>query len=188
MYFDLAKKLQFKKEVERVLHVKGNYQGGILEMAIVFDAALPVEVQKEIAQEIAGTLKTTDEVFKNVRLNVVYCVNNRKLENTVTSLSLLQIGSYFDDKVVAEEEKTLDGVLRYLKKFQARSKLILVISKGDLPITNAKKTKDSLNPFLKSKLLLLSLGEQNKLRMLSGVELNMELISQSTQQSLGIMG
>lgn len=181
MYLDLAKKLQFKREVERILHVKGNYKGGILEMAIVFDAALPVDIQKEIAQEIAGILKTTDEVFKNVRLNAVYAVNNRKFDNTVTSLSLLQLGSYFDDKVVADEEKTLDGVLRYLKKFQARSKLIIVISNGELPLVNAKKAQDSLNPFLKSKLLLINYVQPDKLRILSGVELNMELIQQGMQ-------
>ena len=48
MYFDVTKKMQLKREVERVLHVKGNFKGGILEMAIVFDAALPLEEAKEL--------------------------------------------------------------------------------------------------------------------------------------------
>lgn len=171
MYLDLAKKLQLKKEVERILHVKGNYKGGILEMAIVFDAALPVDVQKGIGQEIAGILKTTDEVFKNVRLNAVRFVSDSKIENTVTSLSLLMLGSYFDDKVVVAEQKTLDGVLEYLKRFQARSKLILIISNGELQPLECGKTQEFLNPFLKSKLLLISCMQQDKLKILNGKEL-----------------
>ena len=103
MYFDVTKKMQLKREVERVLHVKGNFKGGILEMAIVFDAALPLEEAKELAKEIAQILKTIDEIFKNVRLNVIYAKTNRDLETTVTSLSILQLGTYFSDKQVVED-------------------------------------------------------------------------------------
>lgn len=176
MYFDLIKKIQLKKEVERVLHVKGNFKGGILEMAVVLDASLDIEVQKELTKELAEILKTTDEVFKNVRLNVIYAVNNRQMENTVTSLSVLQLGKYFDDKQSVDEEKTMDAVLKHLKKFQARSKLVIVITKNDLPVRDPKRVKDALNPFLKSKAIFINAANQDKLRIYNGIELNMEII------------
>lgn len=176
MYFDLIKKIQLKKEVERVLHVKGNFRGGILEMAVVLDASLDLDVQKEITRELAEILKTTDEVFKNVRLNVIYAVNNRQMDNTVTSLSVLQLGKYFDDKQSVNEEKTMDAVLKHLKKFQARSKLVIVITQNDLPVRDPKRVKDALNPFLKSKIIFINAANQDKLRIYNGVELNMEMI------------
>lgn len=35
--------MQFKNSIERILHVKGNYSGGILEMAVVIDENLERE-------------------------------------------------------------------------------------------------------------------------------------------------
>ena len=178
MYFDVAKKMQLKREVERVLHVKGNFKGGILEMAIVLDAALPLEEARELTKEIAQILKTTDEVFKNVRLNVIYAKTNRELETTVTSLSILQLGTYFSDKEVVEEEKSFDAIVKHLKKFQARSKLILVLTNGELPIRDPKRVQDALNPFVKQKTIFLPVVdvEEKKLRIYNGMELYMEVI------------
>ena len=180
MYFDVIKKMQLKREVERVLHVKGNFKGGILEMAIVLDAALPLEEAKEITKEIAQILKTTDEVFKNVRLNVLYAKTNREIETTVTSLSMLQLGTYFSDKEVIEEEKSFDSIVKHLKKFQARSKLVLVLTKGELPIRDTKRVQDALNPFVKQKTIFMSVVDtkEQKLRIYNGLELYMELIRQ----------
>ena len=180
MYFDVIKKMQLKREVERVLHVKGNYKGGILEMAIVLDAALPLEEAKELTKEIAQILKTTDEVFKNVRLNVLYAKTNREIETTVTSLSILQLGTYFSDKEVIEEEKSFDAIVKHLKKFQARSKLVLVLTKGELPIRDTKRVQDALNPFVKQKTIFMSVVDtkEQKLRIYNGLELYMELIRQ----------
>ena len=178
MYFDVVKKMQLKREVERVLHVKGNFKGGILEMAIVLDAALPLEEAKELTKEIAQILKTTDEVFKNVRLNVLYAKTNQDIETTVTSLSILQLGTYFSDKSVIEEEKSLDEILKHLKKFQARSKLILVLTKGELPIHDKKGTQDALNPFVKQKTIFLSIvdTQEKKLTIYNGLEFYITLI------------
>lgn len=180
MYFDVIKKMQLKREVERVLHVKGNFKGGILEMAIVLDAALPLEEAKELTKEIAQILKTTDEVFKNVRLNVLYAKTNREIETTVTSLSMLQLGTYFSDKEVIEEEKSFDSIVKHLKKFQARSKLVLVLTKGELPIRDTKRVQDALNPFVKQKTIFMSVVDtkEQKLRIYNGLELYMELIRQ----------
>ena len=171
MYFDVAKKMQLKREVERVLHVKGNFKGGILEMAIVLDAALPLKEAKELTQEIAQILKTTDEVFKNVRLNVVYAKTNRDIETTVTSLSILQLGTYFSDKEVIEEEKSFDAIVKHLKKFQARSK-------GELSIRDKKRVQDALNPFVKQKTIFMPIvdTQEQKLRIYNGLELYMEMI------------
>ena len=180
MYFDVIKKMQLKREVERVLHVKGNFKGGILEMAIVLDAALPLEEAKELTKEIAQILKTTDEVFKNVRLNVLYAKTNREIETTVTSLSMLQLGTYLSDKEVIEEEKSFDAIVKHLKKFQARSKLILVLTKGELPIRDTKRVLDALNPFVKQKTIFMSIvdTQEQKLRIYNGLEFYMDLIRQ----------
>ena len=40
---ELLLKMNLKNAVERVLHVKGNYSGGILEMTLVVDCGLPQE-------------------------------------------------------------------------------------------------------------------------------------------------
>lgn len=178
MYFDVTKKMQLKREVERVLHVKGNFKGGILEMAIVLDAALPLEEAKEVTKELAQILKTTDEVFKNVRLNVIYARTNREMDTTVTSLSIFQLGTYFDDKQVVEEEKSFDAIAKHLKKFQARSKLIFVLTNGELPIRDKKRVQDALNPFVKQKTIFLPIVDtkEQKLRIYNGLELYMELI------------
>ena len=180
MYFDVIKKMQLKREVERVLHVKGNFKGGILEMAIVLDAALPLEEAKELTKEIAQILKTTDEVFKNVRLNALYAKTNREIETTVTSLSMLQLGTYFSDKEVIEEEKFFDAIVKHLKKFQARSKLVLVLTKGELPIRDTKRVQDALNPFVKQKTIFIPIVniQEQKLRIYNGLELYMDLIRQ----------
>ena len=44
--------MKFKNTIERILHVKGNYGGGILEMAIVLDHG----VKKEVVQEVFNYL------------------------------------------------------------------------------------------------------------------------------------
>ena len=40
---ELLFKMNLNNAVERVLHVPGNYSGGILEMTLVTDCALPLD-------------------------------------------------------------------------------------------------------------------------------------------------
>ncbi len=47
-------KLKLHQQVERILHVPGNYLGGILEMAFVLDYHISKEVLMENLKEIGG--------------------------------------------------------------------------------------------------------------------------------------
>ncbi len=62
--------LQIKNAVMRVLHVPGNYTGGILEMAVAADFHIAPETLRKECAQLAGALKRTDEVFRNVRLSI----------------------------------------------------------------------------------------------------------------------
>ena len=84
--FTQVQKLQLRNEVQRVLHVPGNYTGGILEMAIVIDHCLTKEQVKETVKEIVQTLKQTDQVFRNVRLNVIDWYSDDHFEKNVKGM------------------------------------------------------------------------------------------------------
>ena len=78
----LAKK-NLSDAVTRVLHVPGNYNGGQLEMTLVIDCSLPREYVKQTAFDIAAALRSHSEVFRNVRLNLLYWKSNEQMENQV---------------------------------------------------------------------------------------------------------
>ena len=87
--FTQVQKLQLRNEVQRVLHVPGNYTGGILEMAIIIDHCLTKEQVKETVKEIVQTLKQTDQVFRNVRLNVIDWYSDDHFEKNVKGMPML---------------------------------------------------------------------------------------------------
>ena len=68
MSITAAIRIQLKNAVEHVLHVQGNYTGGILEMAIVIDRNLPKEEAAQRAKDLVQILKSQNEIFRNVRL------------------------------------------------------------------------------------------------------------------------
>lgn len=156
MAMDLIMRKQFKNAVERVLHLQGNYTGGILEMAVVIDTNLPKETAIERAAELAELLKTQGEVFRNVRLNTILWQKEEEFTKQVTPLAMLRMGRFFEDYACMETPKSWDGLLALLKKFYARSKLILVLSDTDFQVKNKGTAKESLQPFLHRKLILMS--------------------------------
>ncbi len=147
---------QLKNAVERVLHVQGNYMGGILEIAVVIDMSLPQEIAAGRAADLAGVLKSQGEIFRNVRLNTILWQGDEVFTGQVTPLALLQMGRFFDDYERVCACKSWDGLLALLKKFYARSKLILVLSDADFAVKDKGTAKESLQPFLHKKLILLS--------------------------------
>lgn len=153
--------LQIKNEAMRILHVPGNYCGGNLEIAVVADYHMPYEELKERCAQIAGALKQTDEVFRNVRVNLIKWVSDECMIKEVSSLPMLQIGRAFDDyeeyQKDADKEKSLDELFRQLKLFYARSKIILIVTDGSFRETDEKKLQEYLNPFLKRKILTVKL-------------------------------
>lgn len=158
--------LQIKNAAMRVLHVPGNYSGGILEMAVVADYHLPVPELKESCREIAGALKRTDEVFRNVRLNLIKWVSDDIIIKEVSALPRLQMGSCFEDyedligktEESARSDKSLDELLRQMKLFYARSKMIIVITDGTYIKKDEKKIQEYLHPFLGRKMIILEDG------------------------------
>ena len=160
MRFSLTERQRFKQQAERVLHVPGNYTGGILEMALVLDMRIPEAELKETAAELSKTLKQHSEVFRNVRLNLAEWRPGEKLTSRVVPMPMLQMGSFLEDGSspargdVPEREALLADVLfGYLKLFQARSKLILIVTAGGVQIREEEACQKALKPFLGRKLI-----------------------------------
>lgn len=153
--FSIVLRKQLKNQIEFVLHTPGNYTGGILEMTIVVDHSMESEEMKRLCNQVVSLLKTTSEVFRNVRLNVVDWLSDDSIENTVMSLSMLQLGKIKEPWHMSEKEKTLEALSDRLKLFHARSKLILILTDGSYQIRDKNKLKEALQPFLCRKLVLL---------------------------------
>lgn len=163
-----VERMQLNKQVERVLHVPGNYTGGILEMALVLDYDMPLEVLQEKSAGILRTLKMHSEVFKNVRLNVIKWVSDECLVKEVSAISMVQMGRIFEDYSILKDKntaanpetevsslKTLDELTRQLKLFYARSKLILVLTEGNYRTADEAAVRQFMQPFLHRKILFL---------------------------------
>lgn len=152
--------LQIKNAVMRVLHVPGNYRGGILEMAIVADYHISHEELSRECAQLADTLKRTDAIFKNVRLNLLKWISDDRIIKEISMLPAMQLGRGFEDYEEQESkaEKSLDELLRQLKLFYARSKIIIVITDGSYMIHDESKVREYLKPFLYRKLILLNMG------------------------------
>ena len=56
MSFNIIMKQKVRQEVERVLHVPGNFTKDILEMALVIDCSLSTEEAGESIRELLGTV------------------------------------------------------------------------------------------------------------------------------------
>lgn len=149
--------LQLHNQIDKVLHVPGNYRGGILEMAIVIDCAFSSDAICSLAKDVVASCKKQSEVFRNVRLNVIKWGKDT-ISADVTAMAYLQTGTFFDDYEMQEEQKSLDELMDYLKRFQARSKLIIFLTPKE-SILGYIKDKDilikAMNPFLKQKIIFL---------------------------------
>ncbi|MDO4303203.1 MAG: hypothetical protein Q4D94_04755 [Bacillota bacterium] len=156
---NVIEKKDLNNAVERVLHVKGNYTGGILEMTLVIDAGLPREYVASMAADIASTLRAHSEVFRNVRLNLLLFKSDWELENKVIPFSFLQMGSCFEDYRQVLGERSLDALTAALKLFHARSKLILVLSRERFSIRDEEAVAQNMKPFLGKKSLFLFMDD-----------------------------
>ena len=158
---ELLLKMNLKNAVERVLPVKGNYSGGILEMTLVVDCGLPHEYVCRMAADIAATLRSHSEVFRNVRLNLLFWWSDEKLENQVIPISFLQLGKCFENYISKRQEKTLDVLSDRLKLLHARSKLILVLADEKMKILDREVVKKNMHPFLGKKSIFLYRNDPN---------------------------
>lgn len=168
-------KLQLNKHVDRILHAPGNQPAGKqqLEMAFVLDCSGSMEYVRSTAQAAVAALKAHDKIFQNVRSNVVvWSAGNMKTETM--PMSFIQMGKPFVELENAKVDKSgkLDELCAYLKLYHARSKCIILITEGDYEYGDRELLKQSLNPFLKQKLLLITPE-----RMITGMSVYMEMLS-----------
>lgn len=151
--------MKLKNTVERILHVRGNYNGGILEMAVILDHNVEREVVQELLPLLFRTLKMHSEVFRNVRLNIVQWESDEKIENQVTPMSMAGLTSYYDHYIKCESRKNFYKLVQYLKVFQARAKLIILITDGENEVGSTESLKVAMQPFLDKKLMQVVVGE-----------------------------
>lgn len=180
MSLSQIQKIQLNKQVDHILHVPSNIPAGTkdnknqLEMAFVIDCSCDREYVESTLKDAVSGLKSHDKIFQNVRSNIVYWYDHKeKLETEVMPMSFIQLGKAFENgkyKIV-ENKPVLDDLCAYLKLYHARSKCILVITQGNYEITDKKSVKESLNPFLKSKLLMITPDKFE-----SGQMIHMEMI------------
>lgn len=157
MAFTVAERMQIKNGVERVLHVPGNYGGGTLEMAMVFDCNLSEECARQIGKDIAALLKSHSEIFRNVRLNTICWEEDDKLIKEVTSLPQLQMGRSLTGYQCRKDKKRMELLAGQLKKFYARSKLILLVTDGNCQVEDEELYRENMHPFLYRKLIIIQL-------------------------------
>lgn len=154
MEFTEISALQVAKRADAILHVPGNYRGGNLEMAIVIDTSLELEDFKDAVAAVVRALKRGNEIFRNVRLNLIFW--GRQTEARVVPMAMLMTGSAFDEYRCCPHKKRYEELFAYLKKFHARSKVILVFADEQNEVCDAQAAREALAPFLKSKLLIIT--------------------------------
>ena len=152
--------MQFKNTIERILHVKGNYNGGILEMAIVLDHSVEKEQVTELVPQLIRTLKMHSEVFRNVRLNVVDWESDEHIHTQVSPMAMAGIASYYDGYEQQVGRKDFSKLIAYLKLFQARAKVIILLTDGRFASASPEREKASMQPFLDKKLMQVVTGER----------------------------
>lgn len=171
----MVQRLLLNKQVDKILNTPGNFQGGNLEMTMVFDYAIDKDQLKEETAQIIAVLKSHSPIFRNVRFNGVKWISDTEIISQVTPMPFVQMGKFFEETDSFEKAenrpKNLEILLQKLKLFHARSKLIIILTKGDYEISDKEAAKTALNPFLKSKLLLIQSGTFK-----TGMQLFMDLI------------
>ena len=145
--------MKYKNTIERILHVKGNYNGGILEMAVIIDHNLPKESVQHIVPKLLQTLKMHSEVFRNVRLNMVEWCGDEQIEARVRPMSMAGMSGYYEGYVQKQEKKDFLKLVSYLKLFQARAKVIILLTDGAYEAHTEESRKALMQPFLDKKLM-----------------------------------
>ena len=156
--------MKFKNTVERILHVPGNYKGGILEMAVVLDHNVSREIVQDFVPQILRCLKMHSEIFRNVRLNLVQWEDDEQISNQVAPMSMAGMVSYYENYQCQSRCKDLKKLMQYLKVFQARAKLIILVTNGANEEGSEENLKTAMLPFLDKKLMQVVIGEDVEIR------------------------
>lgn len=156
-------RMQLINGVERVLHAPGNPTHELKEMSLVLDYHMDKEEIGALAGDAAGALKAHSRTFANVRCNLVHWKRDEIIQNEVCPLTMVQLRRFLENYEQIDEIKKVEILCGYLKRFHARSKLILVFSDLAYSIENGEQLKNALVPFLQYKLLFVSKSAVGKL-------------------------
>lgn len=151
---------RFHNEVERILHLPGNFTGAVLEMALVMDAHVPPKLMQECVSTLIRALKQQGAVFQNVRFHVVSWRSDEEITTKVLPMLLAGTESFYEDYVQTPDQKKIEKVYQYLKFYHARSKLILLVTDGCYVVGNEDEKKEAQKPFLARKLLEIKITEK----------------------------
>ena len=168
--------------------VNATIKGQQPEMAFVLDLSSDLDYIDSTLKDAASSLKAHDKIFQNIRSNIVYWGSGRT-ETKVTAMSFIQLGKATENlNIVKSEEAVLkaqshsngfDDLCAYLKLYHARCRCILLFTdKPDKLIESSIRDKaiESLNPFLKHRLLIITPE-----KMITGAEILMKLINLPNQ-------
>lgn len=160
-------KLQINKMVDNILSSPSNkiHKGNILELSFVFDESSDKAYLKETASEVAASLKAHDKIFQNVRCNVIHW-NKRDITSEIKPMILAQPAGQS-----TSQPPMLDELAAYLKLYQARSRCVIIFTSGEYELGDKEKLKEGLNPFLKTRLLIISPEG-----IVNGAKLNMKVM------------
>lgn len=139
--------------VERILHVPGNAVDSVLEMAVVIDRNLSKEEVTSYLPLMLRSLKMHSEIFRNVRLNVVYWGGDDDTTCSVSPMSMVMMDSYYEDYRQKKTTKTFETLAGYLKMFQARSKILILLTDGSYQVAHEELLEQVMQPFLEKRLM-----------------------------------
>ena len=151
-----VRNLQLHNQIDRVLHVPGNYRGGILEMAIVADCTFDRETIRTLCADIISSCKRQSDIFRNVRLNMVmWGAKGIRTQNVASTY--IQMGTFFEE-YESDHAGNTEELMEYLKKFHARSKLIFILARDKEQfheVVEPDRLRSAMSPFLKQKLVII---------------------------------
>ncbi len=180
-------KLELNKRVDKIFHAPSNAPAGGHQPEIAFVVQMSGDMQWicNSVKDAVASLKAHDSIFQNMRSNMVYWSID-KITSKVTPMSFILMGRVFEGcDVVDETTSTVDKfsnfeeLCGYLRLYHARCRCILVfvdciyaqLEARRFDIVDTEMAKQSLNPFLKYRLLIVARD-----KMVTGSELMMRLI------------
>lgn len=184
MKIQSVNKIRLKKSVENILRGPGALLHQILEIAVVIDCDMEQQEAAETVSELAFALKSFGETFRNVRVNVIWWKSETERVQEIKPLAALQMSSFWEGRSIGrksnpdlvaedagsieakktmqredgqnEKEKSLDSLAEYMRKFQARSKIVfLVTSEERLCVKDKEQIRIHMTPMLHRKWLIL---------------------------------
>lgn len=173
-------KIRLKKGVENILRSPCAMLHQILEIAVVIDCRMEQQEAAETVSELAFALKSFGETFRNVRVNVIWWKSETERIQEIKPLAALQMSSFWNGRSFVTEDdleaesgrekigqtKSLDGLAEYMRKFQARSKIVfLVTSEEKLQVQDRDQLRIHMTPMLHRKWLVLHGDRIDRLSM-----------------------